>query len=70
MSIAVGGATVTAASPGTSVTQASQGTTTAASTAASPSPSKAAGVPIMAANPVLMMNAAAGAIGVIVVAMM
>ena len=55
-----------AASSGMAATQASQGTGTAAST----SSSKAAGVPVVTASPLLMINAAAAAVGLLGVALM
>ena len=68
MSIAVGPAvtSASAANSGAGATQASQGTGTAAST----SSSKAAGVPVVTASPMLMVNAAAAAVGMLGVALM
>ncbi|MCJ1396246.1 hypothetical protein MMC18_009135 [Xylographa bjoerkii] len=68
MIIAVGPAmtSTSAASSAMGATQASQGMGTAATT----SPSKAAGVPVVTASPLLLINAAAVAMGVFGVAMM
>ncbi|MCJ1377289.1 hypothetical protein MMC17_000381 [Xylographa soralifera] len=68
MSITVGPSVTStpAASSGMVATQASQGTGTVASTSAS----KAAGVPVVTASPLLLINAAAAAVGVIGVALM
>ncbi|MCJ1417212.1 hypothetical protein MMC32_003554 [Xylographa parallela] len=68
MSISMGPAmtTASATSAGMGATQASQGM----GTAASPSASKAAGVPMVTASPLLLINAAAAAMGVLGVALM
>ncbi|MCJ1435980.1 hypothetical protein MMC27_005356 [Xylographa pallens] len=68
MSISMGPAmtTASATSAGMGATQASQGM----GTAASPSASKAAGVPMVTASPLLLINAAAAAVGVLGVALM
>ena len=68
MNIAIGPAvtSTSAASSGKGATQTSQGMGTAAST----SSSKAAGVPVVTASPLLIINAAAAAVGVLGVALM
>ena len=71
MSIAVGPAVTSAPAASsrmgaTQASQASQGVATAAST----SPSKAAGVPVMTASPMLMISAVVAAVGVLNIALM